>query len=818
MAAAPLTEVVRACIEKSGAYLQHGCTAPPAANPAPTQLNTISERLFGATSAAAYAGTRTLMFIRGLGDLYGSWFPGSSSIDAPSFRVHLFFRSIEGLFAPGVLPRDLSAAPKTQRLVGALTVERGLRFAVVEGSSRRLLEIVYCECCGDLFFAGMKGGRQRSGRILELLPIDPNLDGLPDSASSQLFEELTAEQFGVFWPRNDVQPRMGVADQRISVWQRASLDPITGIVRTASNNVEPWGDAAKLEGYFYVRSLNLDDRHRRKGTDPGTCVPYSCPACGTSYEFRKRGYRLSPIRNFRAGFAKTTQLLATEIFEVLHSTTKDPKLVSFSDSRQDAAKAALDIERRHHEDLRRQILVETIREVARQRPGLPDLQASIQKAGQDIQTALASSDPRVGQLFDEHKRLTQLINIAADPSIPMSEIVETLDTPAFEGLRPARTTLRPYLRHLVELGVHPIDETGVMKFSLATSWYPDHEWYEFFELVAGYPDWRDDAARRNEFDDVRRRIVRGALADIAQTLFNKTYFALEETGLGYPSVPLALTRDAADQNVLASCLRVLGDSYRLNESPYDDEPKDWAGSQDVKPTDRIFKFLSAAVGASQVGAELSRILDILQRAGHSGGVIHTSSLTIRVPDSANPYWRCTSCGRVHLHLGARVCTRCFEPLNLDPTGSIDEVRRSNFLGKRVERNEPVFRVHCEELTGQTDNPAERQRRFKGILFGQVGSAISALELRARTIDLLAVTTTMEVGIDIGPLQAVFQANMPPQRFNYQQRVGRAGRRGQSFSLVLTVCRSKSHDLYYFRHPQRITGDPPPPLSSPSGRS
>ena len=90
------------------------------------------------------------------------------------------------------------------------------------------------------------------------------------------------------------------------------------------------------------------------------------------------------------------------------------------------------------------------------------------------------------------------------------------------------------------------------------------------------------------------------------------------------------------------------------------------------------------------------------------------------------------------------------------------------------------------------------------------------------VNILSCSTTFEMGIDLGALNRVFLANMPPATANYKQRAGRAGRRPGAMPFILAYAGTSAHDRYFFDHPDKLfDGEVEPPriyLEKPTFRA
>ena len=115
--------------------------------------------------------------------------------------------------------------------------------------------------------------------------------------------------------------------------------------------------------------------------------------------------------------------------------------------------------------------------------------------------------------------------------------------------------------------------------------------------------------------------------------------------------------------------------------------------------------------------------------------------------------------------------------------------------------------HTAQLNAPQNEDVFSKAEENELLFQDVAPAFGREARRATAIDVLSSTTTMEVGIDIGALSGVALRNMPPGRANYQQRSGRAGRRGNAVATVVAFGSVDSHDEHYFAEPDgMIRGD------------
>ena len=698
-------------------------------------------------------------------------------------RAHIFYRNLQGLWVC-TNPNCTQAPPRNGTCpVGSLHYVPTLTC----GCGSRVLELLYCESCGETFFGGYRRDTGLNPNEWFLSPDHPDLEASPDMASL----DRDYLRYAVYWPAGP-----GLAPASIQ-WTQ---DRVPRTWRSAQFTIGDGRVALGGPGYLYF----VPAMHRPNppvAPSASNAYPARCPRCDVDWSRRPIG---SPVRTLRTGFQKIAQVLSDAVLRDVAGAgqSESRKLVVFSDSRQDAAKLSAGMRFSHYRDALRQAITDA---VAVQGQGAQYFAAQL--AGQALTpehqalaTTFGATHPaEAATLSMAAHSTTALMPSPSHPGLTSALAAQSILTRASQGPFHVVQLANDASAQLLTIGTNP---GGFSRDVLWTT--PPNQSGSWRDLYVwgppGLVPQTKSGAQLTQAEQTHLRTIQGqSLIEVMDVIFASGRRSLESLRIAYPTTDrigapagTPLLQQAAD-----SVIRLLGARRRLSTHGAAGQPN---------PPGYVTQYLAAV--AQRHGLTPATFTSDVFSYLSSAGVINQQVLTaqnlyLMRPEGA--YSECAQCRRVHLHASGGICTDCHAPLPTPQQLAAAQLSLDYYSYLTTQAG-ALFRLNCEELTGQTNksDARRRQRLFQDICLPRPDE----IEI-TDPIDLLSVTTTMEAGVDIGSLLAVMMANMPPMRFNYQQRVGRAGRRGAGLSVALTLCRGRSHDDYYFLRPDRMTSDPPP---------
>ncbi len=537
-------------------------------------------------------------------------------------------------------------------------------------------------------------------------------------------------------------------------------------------------------------TYNIDGKYciHRQPDSETTVLPHKCPKCQVSYKSKDKN-SLTPIRRHGTGLQKINQILADALIRSMkHQHEENTKVVLFSDSRQSAAKLSAGIELDHYRDILRWAIISSIEG----RESEIDIFKKLSKNSKTLSEEERKTIQKLSndKSYSEYFKLISLNELGLLSPEQKNRLETFLNSGSGQRLDKIENTV---ISNLIKVGTNPAGPKPSVSHDDNVG-----DWDKLFDFKKNtFKDDLGDCAA-----DFATKIRGANRLEQLTSIFSNKKRSFEELRLGY-LCPTARPKDEGFFELICSIIRIMGENKRiknfLSQYPYTDSfPR---GVRNL--IKEIYGHPSKAK-VDEIIDEVRHFLRINNIIEKDKAVLTGEGLTFMQSKVGSQYWVCPICKTIHMQHSNGICINCNSPLGSVQVLTKEEIDNpEDYYLALLNSGEDAYKLHCEELSGQTsrEDSQKRQRLFQNIFLEDENRKVEG-------IDLLSVTTTMEAGVDIGSLSAVMMGNVPPQRFNYQQRVGRAGRRNHPLSIALTVAKGTSHDLTHFFEYERMVSETP----------
>ena len=681
---------------------------------------------------------------------------GDQDRDSPPLlptRMHVMFRGLPGLWA--CMRPDCPMVPSSfqgARPVGRLYAEPRLWCDPECGG--RVLEVFTCRFCGLLYLGGVPD-QAASNANASLWPYEQGMEGLSREERLSQFQLFLTEE-----PRADRQ------------YQYRSWRTTRAVDQGVPHGVRVWSEPGRTAPSgtqipfpfqcprCYGRVFTRDSGEPREVIEPLDTIGHQAFAVLTEEFFRLQSEKVEPATpstgvhqapgwgNWQTGASPP---------EPAVNVNAGRKAITFADGRQNAAVFAGDLAYSHRRDVFRQLMLTSLSEQGGDALSARDLGEGIQQLA--IEHAVDPLDRQDGGgdvNFWELRRLNppEATRMAGDSvwSLIRREITDR--QLGVEALCLARWLPAPggsvaHLRQVPAITGFTREESPILLTNVC-------------------------------------RIL--AAEDTVLPPNSDPHYWNQITGGGRSSRVISL--EGGDN------------SFRWNH----------------RGNTRLTRYLRSLI-SRRPGIQIEQLMNELWGILTQGGLVTPTLLgpgtwgvqilTLALAPLPDTVFSCPNCGFLMAEALDGLCMRCGGQTARVQRSTV-EAARPNYYRQAAQRaldpsSPDPFPLHVREHTAQisVDEAMQREMHFKGKYF--LAGASPDDPYRDR-VDVLSVTTTMELGVDIGELSSVGMRNVPPTVANYQQRAGRAGRRGDGIATVFAMALHLSHDQHYFmRMAEMVTG-------------